>query len=100
MKYILTTLILTLLFVSKSNAQGRGVSGQLIDSTKQSLPGSTVKLKTDLGDSTVLATDIDGKFNFSNIVNQHIYLAGFISFSASTNSKSPHAAKLNRLDYH
>ncbi len=80
MKYILITLILTLLFVGKSNAQtGRGVSGQLIDSAKQSLPGSTVKLKTDLGDSTTLATDIDGKFSFSNIKGSKItlYISSF-----------------------
>jgi hypothetical protein len=80
MKYIYTALILTLLFVGRSNAQtGRGVSGQLIDSTKQSLPGSTVKLKTDLGDSTTIATDIDGKFNFSNIKGSKItlYISSF-----------------------
>ncbi|NNU34896.1 carboxypeptidase regulatory-like domain-containing protein [Mucilaginibacter sp. S1162] len=80
MKYIFITLILTLLFVGKSNAQtGRGVSGQLIDSTKQSLPGSTVKLTTDLGDSTTLATDIDGKFSFSNIKGSKItlYISSF-----------------------
>jgi hypothetical protein len=80
MKYIFITLILTLLFVGKSNAQtGRGVSGQLIDSTKQSLPGSTVKLKTDLGDSTTLATDIHGKFSFSNIKGSKItlYISSF-----------------------
>lgn len=80
MKYIFITLILTLLFAGKSNAQtGRGVSGQLIDSTKQSLPGSAVKLVTDLGDSTTIATDIDGKFNFSNIKGSKItlYISSF-----------------------
>ncbi|MFD2144759.1 outer membrane beta-barrel protein [Mucilaginibacter antarcticus] len=80
MRYILTSLILIFLLAGNSYAQtGRGVSGQLIDSTKQSLPGSTVKLKTDLGDSTTLATDVDGKFNFSNIKGTKIklYISSF-----------------------
>ncbi|MES2807909.1 MAG: carboxypeptidase-like regulatory domain-containing protein, partial [Bacteroidota bacterium] len=80
MRYLFTSLILTLLFAGNSFAQtGRGVSGQLIDSTKQSLPGSTVKLKTDLGDSTTIATDVDGKFNFTNIKGTKIklYISSF-----------------------
>ncbi|MDB5005232.1 MAG: TonB-dependent receptor [Mucilaginibacter sp.] len=75
MKYIFTPLIFIVLFVGNSYAQtGRGVQGKLIDSTKQSLPGSTVKLKTDLGDSTQVATDIDGKFSFLNIKGSKITL--------------------------
>jgi hypothetical protein len=80
MKYIYTPLILIFLFISNSYAQtGRGVSGQLIDSTKQTLPGSTVKLITDLGDSTTIATDMDGKFNFTNIRGTKIklYISSF-----------------------
>jgi hypothetical protein len=80
MKYILTTLFLFFLLAGNSYAQtGRGVSGQLIDSTKQSLPGSSVKLITDLGDSTTIATDVDGKFSFTNIKGTKIklYISSF-----------------------
>ncbi|WP_186292582.1 outer membrane beta-barrel protein [Mucilaginibacter corticis] len=53
--------------------------GSLIDSTKQSLPGSAVKIKTDLGDSSLVSTDVDGKFSFSNIKGSKItlYLSSF-----------------------
>ncbi|MCC8426830.1 outer membrane beta-barrel protein [Mucilaginibacter sp. UR6-11] len=80
MKSIFIPLIFIFLFVGHSYAQtGRGVQGVLIDSTKQTLPGSAVKLKTDLGDSTQIATDADGKFSFSNIKGSKItlYISSF-----------------------
>jgi hypothetical protein len=79
MKYIFIPLLFFFL-INQSYAQsGRGVSGQLIDTAKQTLPGSAVKLKTDLGDSTIISTDIDGKFNFSNIKGSKItlYISSF-----------------------
>jgi hypothetical protein len=80
MKYIFIPLLLSFFLINSSYAQsGRGVSGQLIDTAKQTLPGSAVKLKTDLGDSTIISTDIDGKFNFSNIKGSKItlYISSF-----------------------
>jgi hypothetical protein len=80
MKSKFIPLIFILLFVGNAYAQtGRGVQGTLIDSTKQTLPGSTVKIKTDLGDSTQVGTDADGKFSFSNINGSKItlYISSF-----------------------
>ncbi|GAB3923430.1 TonB-dependent receptor [Mucilaginibacter myungsuensis] len=51
-----------------AHAQGtHNITGSVIDSTKQTVPGASVKLKTDAGDSTVRVTGIDGKFSFANI---------------------------------
>lgn len=43
------------------------ITGSIIDTTKQTVPGATIKLKTDLGDSTTRVTGLDGNFNFANI---------------------------------
>ncbi|MDB5136164.1 MAG: outer rane beta-barrel protein [Mucilaginibacter sp.] len=42
----------------------RDISGTVIDSTKLSVPGATIKLISDKGDSTVTVTNGDGKFIF------------------------------------
>jgi len=46
---------------------GHTISGLIIDSTKLSIPGATVKIKTEKGDSTLRVTGIDGKFVFTGI---------------------------------
>src|ERR1700709_2801198 len=48
-----------------ANAQsGREVDGTVIDSTKLSVPGASVKLISDKGDTSVVAADANGKFVF------------------------------------
>ncbi|GAA4337512.1 carboxypeptidase-like regulatory domain-containing protein [Mucilaginibacter gynuensis] len=46
---------------------GREVSGTVLDSTKLSVPGASVKLTSDKGDSTVVAANVDGKFTFPSV---------------------------------
>jgi len=53
---------------------GKEVTGVLIDSAKVTQPGSSVKLKTDLGDSTAATTDMNGKFDFNNVRGTKITL--------------------------
>jgi hypothetical protein len=63
--FILSFIFLTVIY---ADAQGvHDVHGVLMDSTKVTLPASTVQLKTDLGDSTATMTDANGKFSFSGI---------------------------------
>src|SRR5207244_2379377 len=50
------------------------ITGNVIDTTKQTVPGATIKVKTDLGDSTTRVTGIDGNFNFANIKASKITL--------------------------
>ncbi|MDB5031656.1 outer membrane beta-barrel protein [Mucilaginibacter sp.] len=79
MKYIFTPLILLFLFTGKSYSQtSREIHGTLIDTTKQTLPGSSVKIVTDV-DSTTVMTDMNGKFSFSNIKGNKftLYLSSF-----------------------
>ncbi|MBS1531597.1 MAG: outer membrane beta-barrel protein [Bacteroidetes bacterium] len=45
----------------------REVDGTVIDSTKTSIPGATVKLITSKGDSSVTVTDGNGKFVFPSV---------------------------------
>ena len=60
--FIFTLCFLTAIY---ANAQtGREVDGKVIDSTKLSVPGASVKLISDKGDSTVTVTDAAGKFVF------------------------------------
>lgn len=63
-------LILALMFAATltTYAQtGRSVSGTVIDSTKLSVPGASVKLTSAEGDSAVVAADMNGKFTFSSV---------------------------------
>ena len=46
---------------------GRTVYGTVVDSTKQTLPGSTVKLTSDLNDNVTTSVTGDGKFSFTGI---------------------------------
>src|SRR6185503_20216370 len=60
---VLLVLSFTFLMAMPANAQGgREVDGTVIDSTKLSIPGATVKLISDGGDSTIVVTDGNGKF--------------------------------------
>jgi hypothetical protein len=60
--------ILSLFVSSLAMAQGgHNISGLVIDSTKLSVPGATVKLKTEKGDSTIRVTGLDGKFLFTGV---------------------------------
>ncbi|WP_214073826.1 outer membrane beta-barrel protein [Mucilaginibacter sp. dw_454] len=78
MKSILIPLFLLFLCVGTSYAQTtHNVRGTVVDTTKQSLPGTVVKIKTDQGDSTQVATDLDGKFSFDALKGTKITL--FIS---------------------
>jgi hypothetical protein len=68
MKPLLFALALTFLSVTFSYAQsGREVHGTVVDSTKLSLPGSTITITSDQKDSTSTIADVNGKFVFSGI---------------------------------
>src|SRR5438128_1369078 len=63
-------LILAMMFAAAltTYAQtGRSVSGTVIDSTKLSVPGASVKLTSAEGDSAVVAADMNGKFTFPSV---------------------------------
>jgi hypothetical protein len=65
MKPLLLTLSFIFLAILFAKAQaGREVDGKVIDSTKLSVPGASVKLISDKGDSTIAVADIDGQFVF------------------------------------
>ena len=74
MKYIFLPFLLVLFSLSFARAQGKEVTGVLIDSMKVTQPGSSVRLKSDLGDSTATTTNMDGKFDFNNIRGTKITL--------------------------
>jgi len=68
LKPFLLALSLLLLCIAHANAQAaREIDGTVIDSTKLGVPGASVKLKTDKGDSTVAIADGNGKFVFGGI---------------------------------
>ncbi len=68
MKISLLALTIFLLFAINSFGQGaREVHGTIIDSTKNTLPGSIVTITSDKGDSTSTATDANGKFVFQSV---------------------------------
>jgi hypothetical protein len=67
MKRIFTLTFFLLLGAFARAQSTHNITGTIIDTTKQTVPGASVKLKTDLGDSTIRVTGIDGKFLFSNI---------------------------------
>ncbi|MDR3695630.1 outer membrane beta-barrel protein [Mucilaginibacter sp.] len=68
MKAIFNILILSVFATTYAFAQsGREVHGTVIDSTKQTLPGTSITLVSDQHDSTVTVTDVNGKFVFPSI---------------------------------
>ena len=63
-------LILSLIFLTLTYAHaqtGREVDGTVIDSTKLSVPGSSITLVSNKGDSTVAVADGTGKFIFPSV---------------------------------
>ncbi len=63
MKPFLLCFFFVLITTICARAQGkREIDGTVIDSTKLSVPGATVKLISDKGDSTITVTDGNGKF--------------------------------------
>jgi len=65
-------LLLVFAFISFStlyaNAQtGRQVNGTVLDTTKLSIPGASIKLISDKGDSTIVVADGTGKFVFPSV---------------------------------
>lgn len=68
MKPLFLIFLFSLLTAIYAHAQtGREVDGTVSDSTKLSIPGATVKLISDKGDSTVTVTDPNGKFIFPSV---------------------------------
>jgi hypothetical protein len=68
MKSVILAFIIIFCTVASLHAQGgREVHGTVIDSTKQSLPGSTIVLTSDQHDSTTTIADLNGKFVFASV---------------------------------
>jgi hypothetical protein len=68
MKQIVLFLALFIGTITYVEAQtGREVHGTVADSTKQSLPGSTIKLTSDLNDNITTSVMGDGRFSFTGI---------------------------------
>lgn len=75
MKYLYLILALVCLNISRSAAQtARPISGSVVDTTKLTLPGSNVKLRTELGDSSITIADVNGKFTFPSVKGNKITL--------------------------
>ena len=75
MKRIPLLLLVIFLTITGAYAQGtHQVSGTVIDTTKQTLPGSVVTLTSDQGDSVNVAANVDGKFVFPNVKGLKITL--------------------------
>lgn len=75
MKYLYLILAFVCLNISRSAAQtARPVSGSVVDTTKLTLPGSNVKIRTELGDSSITIADVNGKFNFPSVRGTKITL--------------------------
>jgi hypothetical protein len=70
MKRIFFFFILSLFLFAGNVARAQSahdITGIVIDTTKLTVIGASVKLKTDAGDSTIRITGVDGKFVFSGI---------------------------------
>ncbi|MDB5017043.1 MAG: hypothetical protein JWQ84_1875 [Mucilaginibacter sp.] len=68
MKSLLPALAIIFLSITFSYGQsGREVHGMVVDSTKLTLPGSTITLTSDQHDSTTTITDAKGKFVFPSV---------------------------------
>ncbi|MDB5023125.1 MAG: outer rane beta-barrel protein [Mucilaginibacter sp.] len=68
MKSYLLIFSFSFLTVIYAHAQtGREVDGKVIDSTKLAVPGSSIKLISDKGDSTIAVADGTGKFVFPSV---------------------------------
>ena len=75
MKPLFLILSLTILTAFSTLAQTtHDISGIVVDTTKLSLPGSSIKLVSNGGDSTISIADANGKFAFSGIKGSKITL--------------------------
>ena len=73
MRSLIPSILFTLLSLTCAFGQsGKDVHGTVTDSTKLSLPGSTITLTSDKGDSTTTIADVNGKFAFSAIKGNKI----------------------------
>ncbi|WP_184550211.1 outer membrane beta-barrel protein [Mucilaginibacter sp. FT3.2] len=75
MKPLFLIVSIFLLSILGAHAQtARDVSGTIADTTKLTLPGSSVKLVSNTGDSTLTIADANGKFNFPGVKGKTITL--------------------------
>jgi uncharacterized membrane protein YgcG len=75
MKSFLLTLTIAFLTITLAFGQSaRPVSGTIVDSTKLTLPGSSVRLVSNGGDSTGAIANMDGKFSFPAVKGTSITL--------------------------
>lgn len=75
MKLFTTTFLILILPISALFAQtGREVHGTIIDSTKQTIPGSTIQLTSEQGESQRSTSDANGKFIFNSIKGNKIVI--------------------------
>jgi len=71
-------LILSLIFLTTTytwGQNGREVHGTIIDSTKQSVPGTLITLISDKGDSSRTSADNNGNFAFGGVTGTKITLS-------------------------
>ncbi|RYZ92527.1 MAG: hypothetical protein EOP47_30245, partial [Sphingobacteriaceae bacterium] len=73
MRSFVLVLGLVILSATQIFAQnGIQVRGSVTDTTKLSVPGASIKLTSDQGDSTLTAADVDGKFSFPAVKGKKI----------------------------
>ncbi|BAU52384.1 outer membrane beta-barrel protein [Mucilaginibacter gotjawali] len=97
MKTIFSILIFSVFTITGAFAQsGREVHGTIVDSTKQTLPGTSVTLVSDQHDSTITVTDANGKFVFPSVKGTKVVVTassiGFITLKrhyALANDNTP-----------
>ncbi len=74
MRVLIIFLFILLTSLCVHAQSGREVDGTIIDSTKLSVPGASVKLISDKGDSTVAIADGAGKFVFPSVIGSKFTL--------------------------
>lgn len=75
MRYVFLLFTLLTFSALKSNAQvGRTLRGTVIDSTKLSLPGSSIQIASDQGDNLTTTADVNGGFVFPAVKGTKITL--------------------------
>jgi len=76
MKRFFTLLALLVSFATFTYAQtGREVHGMVIDSTKQALPGTTIKLTSDANDNATTIANGEGRFSFAGVKGTKLNLS-------------------------
>ncbi|AMR30986.1 hypothetical protein A0256_05875 [Mucilaginibacter sp. PAMC 26640] len=75
MKYIFLLVAILTCTAIRSNAQAtRTLRGTVIDSTKITLPGSSIKIESDQGDNLTTTADVNGAFVFPAVKGSKITL--------------------------